>query len=245
MAAMFRKLESKFGYRFTMELITVLFCYTIPMKGLGLQALLFDGVCHDMVQNTTICGDRYSASNDLVQVQQQTSLWYMYGNIILTVPAVISSMFQGRYVDLYGFALPFKVQLGGAIIGAVALAGIAWIESHYRYAMLVVLTLGLSGYPMSFMMSIFSYIALSTNEDQRAYRMSIIVACLSLAMSAGIASFGPIVDNLGLHWVFAIQVIPLSLALLDVIYRILPHGDRKSTRLNSSHVRTSRMPSSA
>ena len=81
------------------------------------------------------------------------------------------------------------------------------------------------------------------DEQSKGYKMSI--GFLSFLVVGILATVGMLTYNIYLVWVMADLLILQGFQAPDLAYYIGCIIDRKSTRLNSSHIPLSRMPSSA
>lgn len=234
---------NKFNQLVTVEIITFLFCFTIPIIQFAVQELLYVKLCLQN-ENTTdsLCHDR-NWINKHKETEGKTSLWIMYINIAIVIPAIISSIFQGSYIDKFGFSLPTRLPLVGITIACGVSAIVALTDVRHELLIVGMVFMGACGHTPAFMMAANAYVVKdASGEKNKTLRLAIVGSCLAIGISAGTAVIGPISDHLGLYWVFLIGLFSSLLALLDSVLRVraprhqppVPHGKHFLNKLKET-----------
>jgi len=167
----------------------------------------------------------------------------MYINIAIVIPAIISSIFQGSYIDKFGFSLPTRLPLVGITIACGVSAIVALTDVRHELLIVGMVFMGACGHTPAFMMAANAYVVKdASGEKNKTLRLAIVGSCLAIGISAGTAVIGPISDHLGLYWVFLIGLFSSLLALLDSVLRVraprhqppVPHGKHFLNKLKET-----------
>ena len=165
---------------------------------------------------------------------------YTWSVTVYLLTATISGPIYGKLSDLFGRRPIFIWALGLFLVASV-LAGLSQTMEQF------ILFRGLQGLGGGAVFPIaLAVVADLYTPAERGKYLGLFGAMFGLSSLIGPAIGGLITDNVGWHWIFFVNV-PVAAISLVVCWRLLPpiRQDRKSTRLNSSHIQKSRMPSSA
>ena len=221
----------------TVEIITVFFAFSLPLTQFGTQQLVYSKLCEQTFSSnhTTVqrCIQKSTASQlaEFQQVEADTSQWSIYMNIALIVPSLFTTVFMGAYVDKYGFYLPLRLCLAGALAGFIFLSVIASTNLSHAYILVAMAVISLFGHGATIFTTTVAYVACDSETDstRKSIRVGIVIACVVLAVSVSVTLLGLIIDHLGIQWVFYLGSTSLFLGLLDSIFRLRPPNRHKPT----------------
>ncbi|KAL4238583.1 hypothetical protein ACF0H5_003290 [Mactra antiquata] len=204
----------------TVEPIMFLYMFSSFLQFTTLQALIYDKVCMERY-NDTVCdnlsNDTFEAEEDIVQ--KKTSTWFLYFNITMTVPAMLSMMFfLGPLGDTVGRKLPVLFPLVGASLASISnVVNSVYMEASISYLLIGAFLNGLMGSFLALLMATYSYIAHVSTPGRKTVRIGILEAMVFLSGTVGTALSGVMLDHTSYVFVFSLL---LGIMILAIIYTV-------------------------
>uniref|UniRef100_A0A4W3KIC8 Proton-coupled folate transporter-like n=2 Tax=Callorhinchus milii TaxID=7868 RepID=A0A4W3KIC8_CALMI len=185
----------------------------------ALQQLALKKICEEIYIKEEICGDLTYHLKESQVVQSKVSYFLLFYTSILTFVSIPPSILLGSWSDQgrhkLGMILP---NIGAAFSGIIFIAIVEVEGMSIYWCFLGATFMGLSGNYVAIILSIFSYVASITDQQNRTLRFGIVEAMILIGGTVGFLLSGWLLQYYTYIFVFSVFC---GCHLVSILYVIL------------------------
>lgn len=153
-------------------------------------------------QNRSNCYKNHSSHTKRQEVQEKSSRYFMYMNLVQFIPGLIVTLILGGFSDRYGRKLFVLLPSIGAVITSLANLAVAYFSWSINILFIpTILAACLGGFPALFG-GAFAYVADVSSSEQKNMRMALLDMIVGVTGGIGALSSGYFLKATGFSWPF-------------------------------------------
>ncbi|KAK6488840.1 solute carrier family 46 member 3 [Huso huso] len=182
------------------------------------QQLLIAKVCNELYHGENICGHLENYTKENQAIQSKTSYILLVYVAVLSLVSIPPAIIFGSWSDKAGRKLGMILPSVCSAVGGGFLIVVTEVEQINAYwTIFTAFVIGISGGHVAVFLSVFSYLADVTNDENRTLRMAILESMVFIGGTVGFLLSGTLIQYFSFTPVFGIFCLCHVLSVLYVL----------------------------